>query len=55
MDCFRCDKEIAEGEIYTHKGQPMCEDCLMYIGLFPLEHSGQYRSLFHIKDSNRHI
>ena len=54
MHCSRCDKELEESEFHTHKGRPICEDCLIRIGLFPLEHTGQHRRLFHTKDSKKY-
>lgn len=33
MKCSRCGREITEKETYAHEGKPMCEDCLMEVGL----------------------
>ena len=54
MNCNRCGKEIPAEKAHTHKGKSMCEDYFMYIGLFPLEHTGQHKKLFYIKDTKRH-
>ncbi|MDD4860270.1 MAG: hypothetical protein PHR56_08755 [Dehalococcoidales bacterium] len=33
MKCSRCGKELLEKDTYAHEGKPMCEDCLMEVGL----------------------
>jgi len=41
--CSRCKKEVSENEIYIFEGRPMCEDCAINAGLYPLEHTGLRR------------
>ena len=41
--CSRCGKKLFENDVYTYEGKPMCDDCAMKAGLFPLEHSGSRR------------
>jgi hypothetical protein len=43
MFCTNCSKEINEGETYTVDYKPMCEDCAIETGLFPLEHTSSSR------------
>ena len=33
MKCSRCGKEIAEDQTYVYQGKPMCDDCVMAVGL----------------------
>lgn len=33
MKCDRCDREIKEGDSYTHMGETMCEDCYLDVRL----------------------
>ncbi len=50
MICAKCGKEIKKEEAHIQKDKPLCEDCLMKSGLFPLGHNGQYKRSFYIKD-----
>ncbi len=35
MKCSRCGREISEEQAYPYQGKPLCEDCLMEVGLHP--------------------
>lgn len=43
MTCTNCGKEMTEDDAYTVDHKPMCEDCAIQVGLFPLEHTGLLR------------
>ena len=42
--CTNCSKEITEDDTYTIDHKPMCEDCAIDTGLFPLGRIGLERS-----------
>ena len=35
LTCTRCGKELKEDDAYSYQGKPVCDDCLMDIGLTP--------------------
>lgn len=37
MKCSRCGRELNEDQAYNYRGKPLCEDCMMDIGLSPHE------------------
>jgi hypothetical protein len=43
MVCSGCRKEIAKNEEYVYEGKPVCENCAMKAGLYPLSHTGSRR------------
>ena len=53
MFCTNCSKEITEGETYTVDYKPMCENCAIETGLFPLEPTESRRDK--ISEKGRHL
>jgi hypothetical protein len=50
IKCIQCEKEFSDqpndypGKVYVHKGESICEDCLMEMGVLPdHEHSSHTR------------
>ena len=35
IKCSRCGRELTEDQAYNYQGKPMCDDCLMDVGLSP--------------------
>ena len=41
IKCKQCDKEFSDqsndypGKVYMHKGEALCEDCLVEMGVLP--------------------
>jgi late competence protein required for DNA uptake (superfamily II DNA/RNA helicase) len=33
MNCSRCGRTISEADAFNHQGRPVCEDCMMDLGL----------------------
>ena len=42
--CSKCGQKISRDQTYLVKRKPMCEDCAMEAGLFPLGHNGSRRN-----------
>lgn len=43
VSCSSCDKKLSANDVYIYEAKPMCEDCAMKAGLFPLGHTGSRR------------
>jgi hypothetical protein len=43
ISCSSCGKELSADDAYHYEGKPMCDDCAMTAGLFPLGHTGLRR------------
>jgi hypothetical protein len=35
VNCSRCGRELTGDEAYNYQGKPICDDCLMDVGLSP--------------------
>ena len=35
MKCSRCGRALTEDQAYNYQGKPICDDCLMDVGLSP--------------------
>ena len=51
--CNGCGKALSETDTYLYNGKPMCEDCAIDEGLFPLGHTGSRRDK--ISERGRHL
>ncbi len=53
MNCSRCGRQLTEDKAYTYQGKPMCEDCLMDVGLSPHD-CDPWASYVDTSDRKRH-
>ncbi len=48
--CDGCGKPLLEEELHPAAPSVLCDSCRIHQGLFPLGHTGPYRTSFSVKD-----